>query len=284
METFKNSFILNKFSEAIWLMRPDRLDNMIKFLLHRMNDSEEITKSLNLLQMEDKKNSLINVQMSGSTAILNIEGVMVPKCSWIDSICGFVSTLELNMKFQELVEDPMVSKIVNYFDTPGGETTAIMEFAESVYSARNKKEIVTFTDADMCSAGYWVGSSSSKVVCTPSSTIGSIGVYIGLFKYEGKSLTNGAYADGVPGDKINVTFIQAGDNKLFGSPYIEISEAEKTYFQEKVDRNYNTFVSSVSRNRGVSEEEVKNTKASYYDAANAPEWMYDILADYNYLF
>ena len=277
MEIIRNSFLLTKFTEAVWLMRPDRLKNMSTILLNKFNNLEEYNKSLALLQLEDKKDSAINVQRIGNTAVLNIEGVMIPKCSWLDSMCGFVSTLELTAKFNELVEDQRIDKIINYFDTPGGETTAIMEFGEAIYNARNEKEIVTFTDTDMCSAGYWIGSSASEIVATPSSILGSIGVYIGVTKIKQPL----KYEDG---NEITISFIQAGDNKLFGSPYVELTQKEIDYFQERVNSTYEKFTSTVARNRGVSVEAVKETQASYYNAADAPKWMVDTLADSNYLF
>lgn len=267
----KNSFIINKFSEAVWLMKPDRLKTMSDFIVNRINDFDELYKSLNLVQLQEKPSSLIDIQYEGSTAILNIEGVMVPKCSYIDSICGYVSTLEINRAFDDLVDDSRVERIILYFDSPGGEATAIGEFAEVVYEARNEKEIITFTDTDMDSAAYWVGSAASKIVALPSADIGSIGVYMGIIKFKENSFSE-------------VIFMQAGDNKLFGSPYTGISDKEKAYFQEKVDNTYSKFVSAVSKYRNVSEEDVKKTQGSYYNAADAPEWMYDVLANYNYLF
>lgn len=277
MEIIKNSFLINKFSDAVWFIKPERLRTMSSFLLGRVNDPEKMDKSLALLQLEDKKKSAINIQREGSTAVLNIEGVMVPKCSWLDSMCGFISTLELNMKFNELLEDNSVREIILYFDSPGGETTAVMEFAETVYSARNEKVIKTFTDTCMCSAAYFVGSASSEIICTPSAVIGSIGVYISLVKYIGNELTDG------DGDKFQVHYIQAGDNKLFGNQFTELTETEKNYFQTAVDKMYDKFVSHVAKYRGVDKQIVIDTQGSHYDAADAPEWMVDTLADYKHL-
>ena len=258
-------------------MRPDRLETMTNVLLNKFNNIEEYNKSLNLTQLKDKDENVASVRREGTTAILQIEGVMVPKCSWLDSMCGFVSTIDLNNKFNELIEDNSVDRIINYFDTPGGEVTGILEFAETVFQARNKKEIITYTDTDMCSAGYWVGSASSKLVTTPSSCIGSIGTYLGILKYE-------TTTDPHTGDQYKMHFFQAGDNKLFGSPYTDITEQEKAYLQDIVNLNQDKFNEAVSRYRGVSEQQVIDTQASHYQAADAPSWLYDVLADINYLF
>ena len=270
-----NSFLMSKFTEAVWMLKPERLRIISNVLSSRFND---IDKSLNLLQLQDKKESTVKVERVGSTAILNIEGIMVPKCSWIDAMCGMTSTLELSMMFNELEDDNKVSDIVLYFDSPGGECTAIMEFAESVRNC--SKHVTTFTDTEMCSAAFAVGSAADKIICMPTSTIGSIGTYIGLAKYE--SFTEPA-SESI-GNKLNFVFLQAGNNKLFGNPHIAITEEEKSYFQSKVDSNYERFTKSVARYRNVSVEEVINTEGSHYEAIDAPEWMYDVLADYRELF
>lgn len=280
MGIIKNSFLVNKFADAIWMMKPDRLRTLSTFLLSRINNPEELSKSLNSLQLSEKKDSNIEVQVVGKTAILNIEGMLVPKCSWLDSMCGMTSTLELCMKFNELSEDSRIDKIINYFDSPGGEVTAIMEFAEAVYNS--KKEVVTFTDTEMCSAAYYIGAASSKIVCLPSANIGSLGVYATLAKVE--QPINKAENAGSVSNKVTVTFIQAGSNKLFGNPLVEITPEEKEYFQSRVNSNYERMVSNIAKYRGVSIDEVKQTEGSHYEAVDSPKWMYDTLANYQELF
>ena len=259
-----NSFLLQHFLNTVWVIHPERLKTMTEFLLKKASD---INGSLNLLQFEDKGTEESIVQRNGSTAILNIEGVLVSKASWLDTICGFTSTLALHNQFNELVEDPKIKRIVLYLDSPGGESTGIPEFAESIFQARNKKEIVAFTDVFMCSAAYWIGSAAEQLIVTPSSIIGSIGVYYSVLKEKAEK----AFYD--------VHIIQAGKNKLFGSEEIAISDEEIAYFQERVNSNYELFTNAVAKYRNVSQEEVKKTEGSWYDSIDAPKWMYNELGN-----
>lgn len=265
------SFLVQHYMDTVWLMHPEKLRVMTDVLLKKASGSN-FDGLLALSQNSSSENERSGmVQRVGSTAILNIEGVMVPKCSWIDSMCGFVSTLTLHSAFNALVADPSIGRIVLYLDTPGGSSTGIPEFAESIFNARSEKEIVAFTDVVMASAGYWLGAAAEKIVSTPSAVIGSIGTYIPLIKYK------------MEGADYDVHYISAGENKLFGAPDIKISEAEVDYFKEKIAVHYTKFTDVISKYRGVSSEDVIGTKASWYSAEDAPTWMYDELSDSNYV-
>jgi len=262
-----NSFLIQHFMDSVWLIHPEKLKTMTEVIVKKV--SEDFDGSLNLLQLEPKERKPDFVQRKGNIAVLNIEGVLVPKASWLDTLCGFVSTLELHQQFNALVEDRTVDRIVLYLDSPGGNSIGIPEFAESVFQARKAKEIVAYTDVYMCSAAYWIGSAAEQLIATPSSMIGSIGTYISLIKEKQES------------QDFDIHIIQAGDNKLFGSPDTPLTDDEVAYFQEKVNRNYEIFTDAVAQYRNTTQEEVKNTKASYYSSADAPEWMYDELGNSN---
>jgi len=255
---------------SVWLIHPEKLKIMSEVLVKKAIG--DLNGSLNLLQLEPKEQKPAYVQRIGDVAVLNIVGVLVPKASWLDTMCGFVSTIELQNQFETLVADPTIKRIVLYFDSPGGSGMAIPEFANVVHEARNEKEIVAFTDCFMCSAAYWIGAAADQLVVTPSSIIGSIGTYMSLIKEKPET------------KEYDIHIIQAGSNKLFGSPSTPLTSDEINYFQEKVNQNYETFTTAISQYRNVIQEEVKNTKASYYTSGeDAPEWLYDVLADSHYV-
>lgn len=263
-----NSFLIQHFMNSVWLINPEKLYTMTEIVVKKVIDDYD--GSLNLLQVEKKEKKSYYIQIVDDIAVLNIEGMLVPKASWLDAMCGFSSTLELHSEFKNLVNNDKVKRIVLYFDSPGGVSTGIYEFAQSIYAARDKKEIVAFTDVDMCSAAYWLASAAEKIVVTPSSEIGSIGTYISIIKEK-------------PNKDYDIHIFSAGENKLFGSPNTSLTEEESNYFKEKVNKNYEEFTLAVAKFRNVSQEDVKNTKASYYTSKDAPEWMYDILADADYI-
>ena len=45
------------------------------------------------------------------------------------------------------------------------------------------KPTMAYTDSEMASAAYWIASAADKVVASPSSTVGSVGVYMVVADY-----------------------------------------------------------------------------------------------------
>jgi len=269
MNSVGNSFLVQHFTDTVWMLRAEKLKIMTEVILNKVAEDG----SLALLQAEPPKGEKIDVvQRRGDIAILNIEGVLVPKASWLDTQCGFTSTLGLHHEFNGLVQDSSVNRIVLYFDTPGGSMIGIEEFANSVFEARSKKEIVAFTDVEMCSAGYIIGAAAEHRIATPSACIGSIGVYTSIIKEKADK------------SDFDVHIVQAGENKLFGSPVIPMTEKELAYFQDRVDIAYEGMTKQISTFLEVSQDEVKGTEGSFYDASNAPEWMISELGSVDSIF
>ena len=254
-----NSFLLRHYMDTVWAIKPERLQMINEVIVEKLQSG---SLELALSGSENNRSDSPYVERHGSTAILRIEGTLVPKCSWLDAMCGMVSTLELHNEFNKLVEDPTLQRIVLYIDSPGGAVVGVPEFAESIFKARSEKEIVSFVDVMAASGGYYLWSAAENAIATPSAIIGSVGVYTTIIKKNKNE-----------SDKYTTTIIQAGANKTFGHPEIELSTEEVNYFRESVESTYDKFTSDVARFRGVSQDEVKLTEASVYDAESAPSWM-----------
>jgi ClpP class serine protease len=251
MKEIGKSFLFHHFVNQLWHIRPETLEVMKNILLQKMD-------GVKFEAVEQSEGGSSEVVRSGTTAILNISGVLVPKASFIDSMCGMKGTHQLRAEFQALVKDPTVGRIVLNIDSPGGVGLGIMEFAEEIYEARGIKEIVAFVDTQAASAGYWLASAAEHIVCEPSAIIGSIGTYIIVTK---ESVDN-------------VHIFQAGTKKLYGSSVTPISEDETKYFESKVESANNKFLNAVAKYREVSVDEVRNLQAGYFSADEAPAWLY----------
>jgi len=253
-----HSLLHHQFINAEWMIRPQNLEVMKDVLLDKV-----LSGSVERGTTAEKSS---NVERDGRTAILNIEGTLVPKASWLDAMCGFESTLQLHRVFNSLVEDETVERIILYIDSPGGISTGIEEFADSIYNARQTKEVVAYVDVMAASAGYWLASACEQIVVTKTAGIGSIGTYIIVPKQEQTQ-----------DEKLYI--FQAGSKKLYGSPNIEMTDDEVSYFTEKVQLGNERFLQAVAKHRNVSVEEVKSLEAEYFNAINAPSWLYTKIGD-----
>lgn len=247
------SYLLNHISNMEWMMQPTVLNSTMEVIKSKFTG--DIVGQLNSLN-SSVDTEIVELIKSGekSIAVLNIEGVLVPKASFIEKACmGLTPTHELRTKFNELVEDSTVDKIILNLDSPGGTTTGIREFAEAIYEARDKKEIVAYSNTIMCSAGYYIASAASKVYASPSALTVNIGSYITIIKEKENS-------------DFDVHIFSKGDLKTAGHPNTEMTEEEKNFFTEMVDESYNQFVTDVAKYRGLDTRVVEDTKSRFYKA------------------
>ena len=249
--------LINSFVNSTWNIEPQSLEVMRDVLLQKY-----MSGSLEEGSREDTE-----VNAKASIGVLNIEGTLVPKAYGLDAMCGMVGTVQLHNQYKQMVNSGY-ERIVLYIDSPGGVTTGIKEFAETIYQSRNVVETVAYIDNMAASAAYWLASACEQIVCAPTAIIGSIGTYAIIEKSN---------------DLNNMHIFQAGTKKLYGSPYVEITEDEKEYFSKRVEETNNKFIEAVSKYRMVDFNSVKNLEADHFAAEDAPTWMYDHIGDLDFV-
>jgi ornithine cyclodeaminase/alanine dehydrogenase-like protein (mu-crystallin family) len=97
------------------------------------------------------------------------------------------------------------------------------------------------------SGAYYISMAADWIVANPNSLVGSIGV-ISEFPNAEELL-----------EKVGVDFvvITSGPRKDFGSPYRELTDDERAYWQVIIDETYDSFVQIVAEGRGLAAEEVR---------------------------
>lgn len=253
-----NSFLLKSFSNSVWCIKPSALDNMVKVINSKYANDPKIFAALIMDKgIKNEKNDIISKQ--GNTAIVNIEGTLVPKCSWIDSMCGLVSTLEIISQVEKLELDYSIENVIYYLDTPGGIVNCIGELAELINNST--KNTIAYTDNMACSAGYVIAASTKKFYAMPSAEVGSIGACVTLIKEKNTEL--------------DYFIMGEGEQKLFGNPNVPVTSNELDFYKDKVHESYEWINNTVAKFRNVDIESVKSTKSGYFMASVAPEWMID---------
>ena len=109
----------------------------------------------------------------GSIAVIPVIG---PLMKFDVEDCGMVTIgmSSLGRAIQDADENPNISSIILYMDTPGGTVDGTQSLADIV--ANTSKPVVTFVDGLMASAGMWIGSQSDYIIAENTTTeIGSIG-------------------------------------------------------------------------------------------------------------
>jgi len=189
----------------------------------------------------------------GKYGIIPVHGVIGKGLSPLEKMTGAVDLNEISQNIDAFLADPEVSEIVFDINSPGGTVTGVEEVARKI--ALSKKPTIAYTDGMMASAAYWTGSSADRVVGSPSSDVGSVGVYMAI-----PDLSNLYAASGV---QMLVIKSSATPLKAAGLEGTSLSQDQIDYFQSQVDEIYFDFVASIKQKRKfVSDDAIKGQSMS----------------------
>lgn len=141
----------------------------------------------------------------------------------------------------DYVENDSVKGMVVRINSPGGAVAPSQEIFEEIRKlrAQSGKPIVASMDSIAASGGYYIAVACDTIVANPGSITGSIGVIAQWFNVE----------DLLQWAKLRPQTITSGAMKDAGSPYRELTPAEKEYFQQIVQQLHNQFVVAVAEGR-----------------------------------
>ena len=91
--------------------------------------------------------------------------------------------IRISSMIDELNNDPEVTKILLDINSPGGVVNGAIECASII--AKSKKPVYVYIEGMGCSAAYLLASASRKIIMSPSSEAGSIGVQASWTNMEG---------------------------------------------------------------------------------------------------
>lgn len=190
-------------------------------------------------------------------ALIPITGLLLNRFgrSW-----GWVTGYNaIRLQLNAALDDEDVDGILFDVNSYGGEAAGCFELADEIREARAVKPSLAIVDSAAYSAGYALGSAAGRMVVTPSSGVGSIGVVAMHVSYE-KALEEWG---------VDVTFIFSGDHKVDGNPYQALPAAVRKDIQEDVDATRDVFVNLVANNRGLDAKTIHDTEAQTYRAEDA---------------
>lgn len=186
--------------------------------------------------------------VESGVAIFNVDGVIGRKVAPIMQSSGMVSVDLLQKYLMEAKDRKDVNCAMMIFDSPGGTARGIPECAEAVRSFAQVKPIFSFVDGQCCSAAYWLASQTDCICATPSSDVGSIGVYCAVLD-ESRSFSNA-------GKEVQV--FKSGDYKGMGLPGTSLTSEQKKMIQASVDRIGVDFRQAVRDGRNTISKQISD--------------------------
>jgi signal peptide peptidase SppA len=175
--------------------------------------------------------------------IIPVVGVIGKGLSPLEKMMGAADVNEVSEALDAFAANPEVEKVALQISSPGGTVTGVEELANKV---RNYgKPTLAYTDSEMASAAYWIGSAADRVVASPSSTVGSIGVYMAIPDYSEAAKMAG----------IKMVVIKSGKFKGAGIEGTSLDENQMANLQEGVDTIHAEFKQAVNMKRKMVEAE-----------------------------
>lgn len=165
---------------------------------------------------------------TSKVAIIPIEGEIFDSRETLDALSRYAG-------------NATVKAIVIRINSPGGAIAPSQEIYSAIRRTRKDsgKPIVASMDSVAASGGYYIAAGCDSIVANPGTITGSIGVVLQWFDME--ELVRWA--------KMKPETITSGPLKAAGSPYKELSEAERQYFQRIVLQLHSQFVRAIAEGR-----------------------------------
>lgn len=182
---------------------------------------------------------------------------------------GSISSSELVGDIETLDSDSSVKAVIFEIDSPGGTAVASQEIANAI-KRMNKTNYAVIREVG-ASGAYWVASASDKVIASPLSITGSIGVVASYLQFSELF------------EKYGVSYerLVGGERKDVGSPYRELTRDERNLLQRKIDLMHEYFIRDVAGNRNLDVDYVRNiSTGEFYLGVEAVNLgLVDVLGD-----
>ena len=192
-----------------------------------------------------------NAILVGSTLVYEVNGILIPRATWIDRLYGYIGMLNIRDELEELISEKEFNKVIIRINSPGGTCMASDEVCHTIENMPVKT--VAFSEQNMTSIAYKMACACDSIVTTPNANLGSIGVILKTVK--------------TPDDRV-YTF-KKGNLKDVGEPTRSMSLDEMLFYSNLIEKEYKDFIDYVSSRRDWPIDEIKKTESSYSPAKYA---------------
>ncbi|WP_301099342.1 signal peptide peptidase SppA [Otariodibacter sp.] len=205
----------------------------------------DITGDYNYIDFFDYVNNLpdrFNINGLNKIAVVNVEGEITLGESNENS-SGSDTIVKL---LREVKNDENVKGLILRVNSPGGSAIASELIRQEVESIQKSgKPVITSMGGMAASGGYWISATSDKIIASPTTLTGSIGIFGLAVTFENTAKKLGVSQDGVSTSPL------ASQSMLKALPKEQIE-----LMQISIENGYDRFLDLVSRGRHISKANV----------------------------
>ncbi|MGH7901312.1 MAG: signal peptide peptidase SppA [Thermodesulfobacteriota bacterium] len=166
-------------------------------------------------------------------AVLRIDDVILDSQIYLESL-------------SKIKKDNSIKALVLSINSPGGAVGPSQEIYSEALLLRKTKPVIASLGSVAASGGYYIACGAQKILSNPGTITGSIGVVAQFVSFE--QLLKWA--------KVDVEVIKSGRFKDVGSPFRQMTEADKEYMQNIIDNVHSQFKEAVSVSRDIKPKEI----------------------------
>ena len=144
-------------------------------------------------------------------------------------------------------QDDSLKAVVVRIDSPGGAVGTSQELHDEVKRLAAKKVVVCSMGDLAASGGFYVAVACPKIVATPGTLTGSIGVISQFPNLKGIARRL----------DFKMETVKSGPLKDAGNPFRDMTPEDRAYWQALIDGVYQQFLTAVAEGRNLSLEKVR---------------------------
>lgn len=210
----------------------------------------------------DEEREVHNLTVVGKLAIIRVHGLLAARRGHITQACTeLISYEHIRAQITAAMRHELVEEVVLDLNSGGGMAVGCKELADYINESKQIKPITAIVNFGAYSACYYIAAACSKIICSPTGGVGSVGVIIETFEIS-------KYEEAM-GIKYN-TFYRGG-HKNDGSPHEPITDQTVAEINKRLDDAYKTFTESVASYRGIDLQTVIDTEARLLSPKEALE-------------
>ena len=160
---------------------------------------------------------------------------------------GGVEAASVMKQLRRFGQDDGLKAVVVRIDSPGGAVGTSQEIHDEVKRLAAKKVVVCSLGDLAASGGFYVAVACPKIVATPGTLTGSIGVISQFPNVKGLAQRL----------DFKMETVKSGALKDAGNPFRDMTPEDRAYWQALVDRVYRQFLGAVAEGRHLDVEKIR---------------------------
>lgn len=199
---------------------------------------------INVQPLLSGKMEQVTVQESGRwfetnrIAIIDIDGVIGRQRNFLHS---GTTVADVKEKLKRAREDGSVRAIILRINSPGGDVWSSDTINHEVRRFKQETGLPVVADIEGlgASGGFYVALSADRIIASPTSLTGSVGVIAEFIDAQGLLKKIG----------VQSTTVKSGENKDMGSPFRQMTDAQRQIVQGDIDTFFQRFLATVRASR-----------------------------------